>query len=326
MTWYAFLAIPSADDGVCATLSIVASRLARERGGIALDLGKGDAALMHHLATQAQTLITPEGTIPPAVGIATSRVVAALAAQHALPGSVQLILPADCAAFLAPLPVSDGSIAPAIVARLHTFGLHTLGQLAALPLDALQAQFGAAGRTLYVLARGHDLAPFAPEPAAPTLRLARHFASPVADRRVLDRALGQLSTQLCGRLDARGWAAGTLALTVELDDDPPSSVVRPLAQPSSQERLIRQQLAGMLSNVAITSGVTALWIAVPHLLPRITEQLMLIPPEQGQVERLAAVLHALSPRGRNQLVRATIAAPDAYLAEQRVRLTPWDER
>jgi DNA polymerase-4 len=46
--------------------------------------------------------------------------------------------------------------------KLHDFGVHTLGQVAALPLGPVQAQFGPEGKRIWELARGHDDTPLYP--------------------------------------------------------------------------------------------------------------------------------------------------------------------
>ena len=95
------------------------------------------------------------------IGIAGNKFLACLAAMHSPPGGHK-ILTGDAAAFLKNLP---GDVLPVSMEskdKLRAFGIHTLGQIAALPPGPLQAQFGPEGKRLWELARGHDDTPLHP--------------------------------------------------------------------------------------------------------------------------------------------------------------------
>jgi len=95
------------------------------------------------------------------IGIAGNKFLASLAAMHSPPGGHK-ILTDNAAAFLKNLP---GDVLPVSMEskdKLRAFGLHTLGQIAALPPGPLQAQFGPEGKRLWELAKGHDDTPLHP--------------------------------------------------------------------------------------------------------------------------------------------------------------------
>lgn len=327
MTWYAAINLPSPEaHASCLALATLTPRLACDQQAgstrIILDLGSGTTSAVRRVAERAARLVA--APTPPAIGVAHTQLLATLAAQPCAPGQVRVLTPADEAAFLAPLLITVVPIPPAITARLHRLGLDTLGQVAALPRDALQAQFGQPGCDLFALVRGHDLRPFIPDAAPPSLALRRWFAGAITDRTVVQRALARLAAHLCQRLDAGGWSAGALTLTIESDDAAPSVIVRSLAQPTVQARLVQQHCTAMLDQATITSGVTALVLAVPRLLPLVPIQLALIPPEQRQADRRHDLIAGLAPHLRGQLVVAALPVPDAHLPEQRVSLEPWE--
>lgn len=62
----------------------------------------------------------------------------------------------DLARFFATLPVELLPVPWTTIARLHSFGLRTMGQIASLSLGVLQAQFGPEGRLMARLVRGID--------------------------------------------------------------------------------------------------------------------------------------------------------------------------
>lgn len=95
------------------------------------------------------------------IGIAGNKFLAYLAARRSPPGGHR-ILSGDIAPFLRDLSCDVLPVSPKNRSKLHDFGMHTLGQLAALPPGPLQSQFGPEGRRIWELARGIDDTPLYP--------------------------------------------------------------------------------------------------------------------------------------------------------------------
>ena len=92
------------------------------------------------------------------VGIADGGFAARLAARRAAPEAPFVVEPGGSAAFCAPWPVAVLDD-PELASLLVRLGLPTLGDVAALPADAVLARFGADGRRFHDLARGVDAGP-----------------------------------------------------------------------------------------------------------------------------------------------------------------------
>lgn len=101
------------------------------------------------------------GTFTSQIGIAGNKFLAHLAARRSPPGGRQ-VLTGDVAAFLRDLPCDVLPVSVKSKGKLHDFGMHTLGQVAALPPGPFQAQFGPEGSRIWELARGHDDTPLYP--------------------------------------------------------------------------------------------------------------------------------------------------------------------
>jgi DNA polymerase IV len=97
----------------------------------------------------------------PQMGIAGNKFLACLAAMQSPPGGCK-ILTGDAAAFLENLSCDVLPISMDSKGKLHEFGIHTLGKIAALPPGPLQSQFGPEGKRLWELARGQDDTPLYP--------------------------------------------------------------------------------------------------------------------------------------------------------------------
>jgi DNA polymerase IV len=303
----------------------VASVATRPDACIDLDLGQ------HRLLPQAMALAERIGAairaqlgLLPALGLARTRVVARVAAATAGPSLAVVVPPGREAAFLSPMPISMVPIDSEVAQRLNRLGLRTIGAVAALPLDAMQAQFGAYGQTLHWLVNGHDEWPISANASAPRIKLIRRFDGPVTSRTVLELAIRRLAQHLAARLANGGWAAQDVMLTLCLEIGEPWMERRTLAQPTTDMALLGQALVALLARADCTDGVEALIVEAANLRPTVAAQLELFASQQGQEQRLDDTLDRLAARHRASFVRAALADPAAYLLEQRVCFEPVD--
>jgi DNA polymerase-4/protein ImuB len=95
------------------------------------------------------------------LGIGENKFMSYLSASFSTPGSCK-ILAGDTAVFLKDLNCDLLPVSLKSKEKLHQFGLHTLGQAAALAPGPLQAQFGPEGLRIRELANGHDATPLYP--------------------------------------------------------------------------------------------------------------------------------------------------------------------
>lgn len=126
---------------------------------------------------EATARVFPPSVTPP-LGVGQGKRLAYLASQIAEPGT-PVVLPRVAADVLAPHPVGLLPVSWAMKQRLLRFRLATLGQVAALPLSAVQAQFGPDGRLEWELANGIDRSTFAPRQPEVVVRESLAFPDPV---------------------------------------------------------------------------------------------------------------------------------------------------
>src|SRR5918994_5729131 len=137
--------------------------------------------------------------IPARLGAAPTRFAAFAAARGArgrgarrraiVPGGVER-------AFLAPLPVSllDSHLGDGVSLELERLGIRTLGELAALPREAVADRFGTAGLRAHALAAGHDRG-LRPRPAAEDVSVSLPLPEAISGIQ-LERALALLIGRL----------------------------------------------------------------------------------------------------------------------------------
>jgi len=140
-----------------------------------------------------------------------------VAASRAKSGEAIVVPPGGERKFLSVQPVAVLPLDPDTHRRLRQLGIRTLGALAALPEEAVTAQFGAAGRQLWRLAAGHTVEPVvgrnAPEPIVAALT----FFTPVGERDLLERALDQLIARALKHPRRIGWRVQAVRLRADLE-------------------------------------------------------------------------------------------------------------
>ncbi len=173
--------------------------------------------------------------LPAQVGIATSLLVASLAARQG--AGVWVVPDGRERSFLAPLPLAwldaPASLraaslrAASLQAALARFGIERIGQLAELPADGLARRLGPEGVRLWRLARGEEQDPFVAEKQPEQFVEELDIEYPLEQVTPLLFGLQGVLTRLFARLDIRGLTAARLLLTLRLA--PTGSEVRTLA-------------------------------------------------------------------------------------------------
>ena len=151
------------------------------------------------------------------LGFGLGKFTAWVAASRAKPGEAIIVSLGAEKAFLASQPISVLPLDSATHRRLRQLGIRTLGALAALPEEAVTAQFGAMGRRLWRLAAGYIAEPvegrIAPEPIVAALT----FFTPVGERELLAHALAQLIARALKHPRRIGWRVHAVRLRADLE-------------------------------------------------------------------------------------------------------------
>ncbi len=163
-------------------------------------------------------VVALQNAVPPSlearVGVGDGKFLARVAALSARPGGA-FMAPDDSRAFLQGLPVDVLPVPYQTSARLRSFGLDSLKDVAAVGVGPLQAQFGLEGRLMWELACGIDRAPLSPRPMEEVVSESLTFHNPSA-------SLGMLLTAvevLLGRAFSRPQLRGRYARVALLDQE-----------------------------------------------------------------------------------------------------------
>jgi DNA polymerase-4 len=171
------------------------------------------------MARQVKQRIRAETGLIASVGAAPNKFLAKLASDHGKPDGLVVVAADKVAEFLAPLPVSRlWGVGKKSQERLHALGLHTVGQLAALPERALSDRLGDFGNHLWQLAHGIDDRCVVPDREAKSISTETTFGHDLSDKEAILTCLLELVDHLGGRLRHHGLRAGTVELKVRSSD------------------------------------------------------------------------------------------------------------
>jgi DNA polymerase IV len=228
------------------------------------------------VATLLRQRVRAETGLVVSVGAASTKFVAKLASGRSKPDGLLVVPRDETVAFLHPLPISQlWGVGARTEESLKNRGLHTIGDLAAVPLEQLKRFVGeAGGAKLHDLSWGRDSRSVQPRADEKSIGHEETFATDVTDERVIRRELLRLSNMVAVRLREAGMSTRTIALKLRYSDFSTISRSKTIADPTSTGRRIFEEamvlfhaqsrhdpirLIGVRAEQLSAGGSSALW-------------------------------------------------------------------
>ncbi len=222
------------------------------------------------------------------VGVAATKFVAKLASEAAKPVAdvrgtrpgpgVVVITPGRELEFLHPLPVRAlWGVGPATYKRLERFGVATVGDLAALPVDSLTTALGPSlGTHLHELAWGRDPRRVEPDRAIKSVSHEETYAQDLHDHADLRVEAVRLADGVASRLRRAELAGRTVTIKVRYHDF--ATVTRSHTLPEAVDTgpAIARVATTLLGGIDPSAGVRLLGVAVSNLAHGASRQLSLL--------------------------------------------------
>lgn len=260
------------------------------------------------------------------VGISAVKFIAKLASEAAKPkASPQGPLPGAGVfevqggseiEFLHPLPIRAlWGVGPATFERLSRLGVSTVGDLAALPVDALVASLGkAAGLHLHELANAQDPRRVQPDQRAKSVSHEQTYPTDIADPEALATELTRLGDAVGARLRDMGEHARTITVKIRFGDFSTITRSETLAAATDSGRRISRVARTLLDTVDTRQGVRLLGVGVSHFDDEAPTQMslddLLAPADQDRWDQAEDAISAVRARfGRASLGPARLAGP-----------------
>jgi len=239
------------------------------------------------IAADIRTRVQSEEQLACSVGVAGNLFLAKLASEAAKPTpsragpvegpGVTVIEPGAELSFLHPLPVAAlWGVGPATLGRLERLGVTTVGQLAALPLDAVRRAIGdQVGRHLHALAHGRDDRPVEVNQVPKSISHEETFERDRRSVTALRNELVKLADSVGSRLRAHRLAARTVVLKVRFGDFRTITRSVTLDRPADTGPELVRPAHRLLGEVDITPGVRLIGLAGTGLTDAAVRQLAL---------------------------------------------------
>jgi DNA polymerase IV len=175
------------------------------------------------LLRRLQSSVVNEVHLPSRAGLGPSRLIARLASMRAGESGLLAIPPGSEAEFLADYPVTVlPGIGVRIAERLKWLGVHSVRELARVPVQTLEAAFGPRGIDLSRAAFGHDPRPRHRVAQVKPLKREVTLEQLFYDRVPIMATLGRLVAALGLDLRMARFQTRVIALEIRFPDTPPS--------------------------------------------------------------------------------------------------------
>lgn len=256
------------------------------------------------------------------LGIAYGKFPAYLAAIQCPDSDDFRVLPEPLSSFVKDLSCDLLPVSLKTRSRLHEFGLHTLGQIAAIAVGPLQAQFGPEGRRIRDLARGRDETPLYPRTIEETIEESTALPSVTVSLDILLMAWEAMLARCFSELESRGLGLSRLNLwTLSLVGEHWEKDIN-LREPTLNPKVALSRIRHVLQNCPQPGPVEQLGIKVTGLGKQSGRQKSLLTDVRAQ-DHLQDEIRQLEFRlGGPQLYSVKEIEPWSRIPERRYALVP----
>jgi DNA polymerase IV len=251
--------------------------------------------------------------LPVTVGVARTKFLAKVASGVAKPDGLLVVPPERELDFLHELPVERLWGVGAVTAdKLHLLGIETVGEVAALPEDALVSAVGAAaGRQLYALAHNRDRRRVQPRRRRGSIGSQCALGRRRRSLEEVDAVLLGLVERVTGRMRKAKRVGRTVTLRLRFEDFSRATRSFTLHEPTAETRTIIDTARALFATalpMIEQRGLTLVGVAVSNLHNDVPAQLALPFDGPSGISLDLAVDEIRNRYGSTAIVRAVLLA------------------
>ena len=277
-----------------------------------LKLSGTPSAIAHELRAQVLERVG----LPITVGVARTKFLAKVASGVGKPDGLLVVEPDRELEFLHPLPVERlWGVGLVTAGKLNGRGVRLVGEVAAMPLAALQSIVGIGmGRQLHALASNNDPRAVRASQRRGSIGSQQALGRGVRTRAEIDVVLLRLVDRITRRMRRAERVGRTVVLRFRFDDFTRATRSHSLPACTSATAPIRSvafTLLGVAWPMIEEKGITLLGMSMSNLRNESAVQ-MILPFERSDVEQLDTTIDAVRDRfGGSALTRAATLGSDA---------------
>ena len=171
------------------------------------------------IAEEIRARIKAETGLTASAGVSYCKFIAKLASDQNKPDGLCVIPPGKGPAFVATLPVKRfHGVGPVTAAKMEKLGILTGADLAAWPIEQLEAHFGSSGRWYWRIARGIDEREVKPDRPYKSVSAERTFDVDYVEAEDLRRELSRVAGYAWQRIERSEVRGRTVTLKVKFAD------------------------------------------------------------------------------------------------------------
>lgn len=240
-------------------------------------------------------------------GIAPNKFLAKIASEIKKPDGLVIVEPNEVTGFLYPLPVFRmwGAGKKTII-KLENAGIHTIGDLAALPRDVLESKFGKLGTHFYHLAKGEDNRDVVPDHGVKSVSNEITFSHDISNKEQINKTLLQLSEKVAYRLRQKNLKGRTIHLKLRYEGFETVTRNRTLRMNTANTEVIYKTISELFKKAYQTyRKVRLLGVGVSGFTRESDYQLSIFDDPGDENSRLDVVADLIKSRfGRSSITRA----------------------
>lgn len=223
--------------------------------------------------------------------------------------------------FLARVPIEVLPVEPLMHQRLRLLGLERVGQVAAIPLSAMQAQFGPDGRRAWDLANGRDDSRIIPQREETRITEEIELPAPAVTSGPLIAGTQALLERALAHPDLRGQTLRRLDWWLNLESGEQVSRRFVFREPTSDARQMLFVVSGKIERLQLDAAAAGIGIALSGLCSEYAHQQTLWQVghrRQRELEQSIAQLNART--GGPQVFRVVEVQPWSRIPERQQAL------
>ena len=291
---------------ICETLTPIVQRNSVDEGYLDIaPCGFKSLAEIERRVRAIQQKIWDELQITASFGVATNKLVSAIASKAKKPRGFTIVLPGDEAAFLAPMKIS---VIPGVgkksEVRLGAAGITLVKDLFTRTESELKALFGSGWQEMLAMGRGEDERPVHTEHEdAKSYSQQETFAQDISDFAEIERVAKRMIDELMPAIRADGKRARTMTVKVRYPGMEDSVCGRSLAEATDLEAPFYPLVRPLLKEAWTKRRPLRLVSVRFSGVEAPAAQLEMFGQTEEKKRRLAAVLDQLNKGGKKAVVR-----------------------
>lgn len=202
------------------------------------------------IAREIREGITKATGITCSLGIAPNKLLAKMASEMQKPDGITIITERDIESRIWPMPVRKlWGVGPKSEAYLKEFSIHTIGELAALPLEKLIERFGNSyGNYLYEASRGIDDSPLVTHWEPKSISRETTFQNDTCHWQTIAGNLADLTRETVTELREREYKCKNVTVKIRFSDFKTYTRATTLETPTDKLEIIRKAAFFCLGN------------------------------------------------------------------------------